>query len=75
MEGLKDQGNVSRPPRMSAAAPEIGPKPSRSSPCCHKATNSLHFYYGAEKHVIKKQGKRDTARAPGKTVEEFVLNQ
>lgn len=74
-EGLKDQGSLSRPPRRSAVAPGTGPKPPRSSPCCRNASNCLHFYYGIEKHTIKKQGKKDTARVPGKTVGAFVPNR
>ena len=73
-EGLKDQGNLSRPPRRSVAASGTGPKPPRSSPCCCDMSNDLHFY-GIENHIIKKQGKKDTVCVPGKTVAVFVLKQ
>lgn len=74
-EGLKDQGNLSRPLRKSAVAPGTGPKPPRSSPCCRNTSDGLHFHSGVEKHIIKKQGKKDTAHALGKTVGSFLLNQ
>lgn len=60
-EGLKDQGNLSRPPRRSLAAQKTFQVQSMLSYC----EEWLHFHCGIEKHIIKKQGQEGHSLCAG----------